>query len=131
MSINHGSRIFSASNAIREIKWLLKLLNDFELPQRHTIVKYKGNTGCINLNQNEKYQSGNKQIDIRFYNIRHLTENGAIALKYCPSKIMIENIFSKLYSEQILPSPISLAFTNSEKFSEILLYFCYRYLSAP
>lgn len=43
----------------------------------------------------EKHSCKNKHVDLRFHLIKQLKKEAIINLKYCPTKIMITNVFTK------------------------------------
>ena len=56
---------------------------------------YKDNQGAIALSKNAKGNPRTKHIDIKYDYVRDATEKGQVRLEYCPSEIMLADIFTK------------------------------------
>jgi len=85
----------AASNATKEAVWLQVLLSDLGFPQGEATVIHNDNKGCIALSRNPVSHSRAKHIDIRHHFIRERIANSEVDLKYCSTKDMIADIFTK------------------------------------
>jgi hypothetical protein len=85
----------AASNATKEAIWLRVLLKDLGFTQVKATTIHADNQGCIALAQNPVSHSRAKHIDIRHHFIRERIQNREIDLKFCPTKDMIADIFTK------------------------------------
>ncbi|KAG5728177.1 hypothetical protein E4T56_gene19310 [Termitomyces sp. T112] len=85
----------AASNATKEAIWLRVLLEDLGYPQLHATVIHADNQGCIALARNPVAHSRAKHIDIRHHFLRERDETKEIELRYCSTKDMLADIFTK------------------------------------
>jgi hypothetical protein len=85
----------AASNATREAIWLRVLLEDLGFTQGEATTIHADNQGCIALSRNPVSHSRAKHIDIRHHFIRERVENSEVDLKFCSTKDMVADIFTK------------------------------------
>lgn len=85
----------AASNATKEAIWLRILLEDLGFTQTGATMIHADNQGCIALSRNPVSHSRAKHIDIRHHFIRERVANDEIDLKFCPTKEMVADIFTK------------------------------------
>ena len=85
----------AASNATKEAIWLRSLLEDLGFKQVAATIIYGDNQGCIALSRNPVAHSRAKHIDIRHHFIRERIANSEIDLRYCSTKEMLADIFTK------------------------------------
>ena len=85
----------AASNATKEAIWLRVLLEDLGYPQPNATVIRVDNQGCIALARNPVAHSRAKHIDIRHHFLRERVEMKEVDLRYCSTKNMLADIFTK------------------------------------
>ena len=85
----------AASNATKEAIWLRRLLEDLGFQQIEATTIHADNQGCIALARNPVAHSRAKHIDIRHHFIRERVANSEIDLRFCPTKNMLADIFTK------------------------------------
>src|SRR5204862_4234530 len=85
----------AAAIATREAIWLRSLLNDLGFTQVEATITHADNQGCIALSRNPISHSRAKHIDIRHHFIRERVENSEVDLRFCPTKNMLADIFTK------------------------------------
>ena len=73
-----------------------------------TIQLYGDNQGSIALTKDPKNHSKTKHIDVQYHFIRHLAEQGDIALSYMPTGQMIADVMTKA-----LPPKVHNRFTGA------------------
>ena len=85
----------AASNATKEAIWLRVLLEDLGFKQIQATMIYGDNQGCIALSRGTVSHSHAKHIDIRHHFIRERIANSEVDLRYCSTKDMLADIFTK------------------------------------
>jgi len=85
----------AASNATKEPIWLRTLLGDLGFTQGQATTIHADNQGCIALSRNPVAHSRAKHIDIRHHFIRERVASSEIDLKFCPTREMVGDIFTK------------------------------------
>ena len=87
------------SMATQEATWMQKLLNDLHACVRPVKIM-EDNQGAIAIAKNPVAHGRTKHINIRFHYVRQAIEEGNIELEYCPTEVMIADIFTKPLSKQ-------------------------------
>lgn len=77
----------SAANAAQELLWLTKFLEDLSLPQDQPISIFEDNQSCIKMTENEKHARRSNHINIRFYAINKLKEEGIIDMQFLSNQV--------------------------------------------
>ena len=85
----------AAANVTKEAIWLRVLLEDLGYPRINATIIHADNQGCIALARNPVTHTHAKHIDICHHFIRERVESQEIDLRYCSTKDMIANIFTK------------------------------------
>ena len=85
----------SSCLAAQETIWLRNLLTSIGYKQLHPTTIYEDNQGAIALSKNAKSHPRTKHIDIKYHYVRDATEKGHLQLEYCPSEIMLADVFTK------------------------------------
>jgi hypothetical protein len=85
----------AASNATKEAIWLWTLLKDLRFPPTTATTIYVDNQACVALAHNPVAHSHTKHIHIHHHFICECVTNHKIDLKYCSTKDMLANIFTK------------------------------------
>jgi hypothetical protein len=88
----------AASNATKEAIWLQTLLKDLGFPPITATTIHVDNQACIALARNPVAHSHAKHIDICHHFICEHVTNNKIDLKYCSTKDMLADIFTKQLS---------------------------------
>ena len=79
----------------KELIWVRKLLEDFEMLQEEPVIVYEDNQSCIKLVDNEKISRRTKHVDTRYHFINDLKNRKILDIKYCPTEDMEADIFTK------------------------------------
>ena len=85
----------AASNAIKEAIWLRTLLRDIGFPPTQATTIHADNQACITLARNPVAHSRAKHIDVQHHFIRERIANKEVDLRYCSTKDMLADIFTK------------------------------------
>ena len=85
----------AASNATKEAIWLRTLLRDMGFPPTQATTIHADNQACIALARNPVVHSRAKHIDIRHHFICERVANKEVDLRYCSTKDMLADIFTK------------------------------------
>ena len=59
------------------------------------------NQGSQSLANNPENHQRTKHIDIQYHYVRELVETGAIAIEYCPTRLMLADILTKPLSKTV------------------------------
>ena len=85
----------SLCTAAQEAVFLRALLKDLKLPVPEPTTINEDNQSCIALTNNMISNARTKHIDIRYHYTREKVASGEICIKYCPTKNMLADIFTK------------------------------------
>ena len=85
----------AATHAVKEAVWLRRFISEVFLPLSKLMILHCDNQAAISLAANANYHARTKHIDIHYYFIRSMLENGSIHLVYCPSDDMTADILTK------------------------------------
>jgi len=85
----------AAAEAIKEIIWLRKLLEDLQVKQVHSTPLIIDSTSVIKLAKNPKFHDRMNHINTKYHMIRHHVEAKTIHLCHCSTIEQIANIFTK------------------------------------
>ena len=92
------SEYMALSSAIQEAIWLRRLianlLNSKDMLMNPTII-HEDNNSAIFMAKNNQYHDRTKHIDIKFHFVREQVAAGTVDLRYCKSKDMLADIFTK------------------------------------
>lgn len=91
----------AASNAIKKAIWLQVLLENLGFPQTDATTLHSDNQGCIALSCNPVAHICAKHINIHHHFIRERIANLEIDLKFCFTKDMIADIFTKQLPHEV------------------------------
>jgi KUP system potassium uptake protein len=83
------------TQAAKEAIWLQNLLKDLKMSKYAPKVINVDNQGTIALANNPIHHARTKHLDIQLQFVRDSIENRIIALKYCPTDIMMADIMTK------------------------------------
>ena len=85
----------AASIAAQEAIWLRELLGELKFhPEQPTIIQ-EDNQRAIAMSKNPKFHDRTKHVDIKSHFVRDKVENNEIMLKYCLTKDMVGDTFTK------------------------------------
>ena len=85
----------AASIAAQEAIWLRELLGDLKFHQEQPTIIQEDNQGAIAMSKNPKFHGRTKYVDIKCHFVRDKVENNEIMLKYCQTKGMVADTFTK------------------------------------
>lgn len=88
------SEYIAASNAVKELVWLKRILNEL-LDKNVDVVFHMDNQSAIRLIKNPEFHKRSKHIDVRYHFIREKFEENCFKLEFLPSNEMIADIFTK------------------------------------
>jgi KUP system potassium uptake protein len=89
------SELSALSEAVRETIWMRDLLKELTFPQMNPTTIYCDNQSTIHVVLNPIRHPATKHITIRYLYAREQQENNLIRVKYCPTEMMIADIFTK------------------------------------
>ena len=82
-------------SAAQEAVWLRNLMQSVHVKQEKATTIHEDNQGAIVLARNPKDHPRTKHIEIKYHYVRETVEKNHINLKYCPTKEMVADIFTK------------------------------------
>ena len=87
----------AASNAVKEVLWLMQLLNDIDESEqaKKPISIFIDNQSAIKLVKNSEFHNRSKHIDVRYHFIREKFEKGDIVPEYVESENQEADIFTR------------------------------------
>ncbi|RVW19222.1 uncharacterized mitochondrial protein AtMg00810-like [Vitis vinifera] len=75
--------------------WLRKILEELHLKQVGATTIFCDNSSTIKLSKNPVLHGRSKHIDVKYYFLRDLSNDGVIDLVYCRSENQVADIFTK------------------------------------
>lgn len=75
--------------------WLKKILKTVGVEENEGTEIQCDNSSAIQLSKNPVFHGQSKHIDVRFYFLRDLVNNGVIELRYCSSQDQIADLMTK------------------------------------
>lgn len=78
-----------------EINFCRNLLSEISFHQRNPTLIYEDNQACITFAKNFICNNRSKHVDIKYHNARESVMNGKTTLEYCPTNLMIADLFAK------------------------------------
>ncbi|KAF0693666.1 Aste57867_15393 [Aphanomyces stellatus] len=78
---------------VKELLWYIELLEELRFPQRRIVV-HCDNQSAIAIAQNPGHHERTKHISTKYHFVRDQMEKGRIQLSYCPTKLIIADIFT-------------------------------------
>jgi transposase InsO family protein len=82
-------------DAVKEVKWLKRLLNDFGVDINNPILLYEDNQSCLKFANEEKFSDRSKHIDIKAHSVKDSIDKGIIKCVYCPTDDMVADMMTK------------------------------------
>ena len=79
----------------KEAIWLRQLEADLKSSPAKSIVLNEDNQAAIKLAKNSIMSDRSKHIDVRYHWIREQVAAGTVTLQYCPTDMMVADIFTK------------------------------------
>ena len=68
---------------------------DLNVDCKNPLLIYEDNQSAIAMSKNPQFHGRSKHIDINFHYVREKVDENVIILEYCPTEIMIADIFTK------------------------------------
>ena len=90
----------SLSAAVQEALWMKELIRDLGTGEMTAIEIMEDNQSAIHMASNPQFHGRTKHIELRYHFIRDIVGRGEVLLKYCPTEVMVADIFTKA-----LPAP--------------------------
>ncbi|XP_009789598.1 protein DETOXIFICATION 27-like isoform X2 [Nicotiana sylvestris] len=75
--------------------WLRRILEELKFKQEKTTTIFCDNNSAIKLSKNPVLRGRSKHIDVKYYFLRDLNNEGIIELTYCRSEDQLADIFTK------------------------------------
>ena len=75
--------------------WLRKILKELRFKQKGGTIIFCDNNSAIKLSKNHVLHGRSKQIDVKYYFLRDLNNEGTVELQYCRSEDQLADIFTK------------------------------------
>ena len=75
--------------------WLRKILEELRFKQKGATIIFCDNNSAIKLSKNPVLHGRSKQIDVKYYFLRDLNNEGTVELQYCRSEDQLADIFTK------------------------------------
>jgi hypothetical protein len=85
----------AACDAVREVVWLRKLLEELGHKIDDPTEIYEDNQGCISLTENNRTDPRTKHIDTKYHYTREQVANRVVQFKYVPTANMIADSLTK------------------------------------
>ena len=89
------SEYVAATYTAKEALWLRWIIGEVFQPIKEPITLYSDSQSAIVLTKDGSYHAQTKHIDIRYYFIQFVVQNGSIKLIYCPTEEMTADILTK------------------------------------
>ena len=94
MSSTEAEFVVATTCACQAI-WLRRILEELKFKQSEATIVFCDNNSTIKLSKNPVLHGRSKHIDVRFYFLRDLTNEGVIDLKFCRSDEQLADTFTK------------------------------------
>ena len=89
------------SSAAQEAVWLSRLLQDINFNNLGLpVTLFEDNQAAISIAENPQNHPKTKHIGIKYHYIRDLVSKNVISLEYCPTDMMLADIFTKSLSPE-------------------------------
>ena len=75
--------------------WLRRILEELQFQLGNATTIFCDNNSAIKLSKNPMLHGRSKHIDVKYYFLRDICNDGAIELKYYHSEDQLEDIFTK------------------------------------
>jgi hypothetical protein len=83
------------ASAVKEIIYVRQLLDELGIAIQLPIKVHEDNKTCIHIAKNPSAPRKTRHMDIRYHFVRDYHLEGIIHIDYCPSRLMIADIFTK------------------------------------
>jgi KUP system potassium uptake protein len=89
--------------------WLRRLAQDLRLPvDEAPFIIREDNQGAIALIRDHRFSDRSKHIDIRYFYIREHVEQGTYTIEYCPTNLMLADVFTKALNRPVFVNIIKM-----------------------
>ncbi|KAG8640637.1 hypothetical protein MANES_13G070650v8 [Manihot esculenta] len=89
------AKFVTATSCACQAIWLRRILEELQLKQEGATTIFCDNSSAIKLSKNPVLHGRSKHIDVKYYFLRDLCNEGKIELKYCPGEEQLADIFTK------------------------------------
>lgn len=90
------AEFLAASSCACQGVWLRNMLTHLKIPQKQSSIICCDKSSSIKLSKNPIMHGRCKNINVRFYFLKNLINDGVIVLKYCNTHEQLEDILTKL-----------------------------------
>lgn len=87
--------------AVREIMWLLKILQQLDMPQSLPITLLTDSDNAFTIMTSDNYAKGTKWIDARYHFVRHAVRQGIVKFKVIPSAENVADALTKPLGKEL------------------------------
>ena len=94
-AVNNRSKYMTLSEVVKELKFIVQLLQTMNIEVELPITVYVDNVGAISLSNNRTSSDRTKHIDIRTSFVKEYQEDGKIIIKFVKSEDNEADIFTK------------------------------------
>ena len=88
------------ASATQEAVWLRQLLSDMHCVPKFPTVMKEDNQSAIAISNNPQFHGRTKHVDIKFHFVREQVIGRKIQLEYCPTEVMVADMFTKSLSSE-------------------------------
>ncbi|CAL1369741.1 unnamed protein product [Linum trigynum] len=78
-----------------ELKWLLYLLQDFQVPHSHPAIIYCDNQSAIHIGENPTFHERTKHIELDCHLVREKLQAGIVKILHVSSLHQLADLFTK------------------------------------
>ena len=89
------AKYVATAEAMKEIIWLRKILEDLQEKQENSTPLLIDNTSAIKLAKNPRFHDRTKHINTKYHLIRHHVEAKTVHLQHCSTNDQVADIFTK------------------------------------
>ena len=89
------SEYITTTHAAKEVLWLCSLIMQVFSPLTQATTLFLDNQSAIVLAKDHQYHPRTKHIDVQFYFIHWVVQDGKIRLIFCPTDDMVADTLTK------------------------------------
>ena len=89
------SEYIAATEAIKELLWIRKLLLDFKIEVPEPMTVHEDNMACIHMSKDEGTKSRTKHVEVRYHFTRQMVREGKVKLVHCKTQHQKADMLTK------------------------------------
>ena len=109
---------YALSEAAKEIKFVVQILESIGIKVQMPIVVCVDNVGAIFMSENVSATSRTKHVDARYHYVREFVEDGFIKIVFVKSKENKSDIFTKNVTQDIYSLHVTNYVISKEKLTD-------------